>query len=236
MRGIDLVTLARGDDQPSLVARAYDRVLANAFTADEIPDREPFLESVALCTVVVALRDGDPVAVAVSDHDVMAPIGLLSYLAVDAAERSSGVGSHLMSHLRELWRNGSVEFVLGEVHDPRCWEESDSERPAARLRFYERHGAQLLSVPWIQPRLRAGGNRVGGMCLLVLHSREPSPAMPAQALDDWMRVYFAAAEGVTDPAADQDLDALLRRVDAHDPVRVLPISALEQVQPLSSSG
>jgi GNAT superfamily N-acetyltransferase len=231
---LELDVLARGADDPALVERAYRDVLAPSFTANEIPPSEQFTAEVANDTVVVGRRDGRIVAAAVTDAGVSAPVGLLSYLAVRPDQRGTGAGSSMMRQLREVWQSGIAEVVLGEVHDPRCWPEAEDERPSARLRFYERHGARLLTVPWVQPRLHDGGDRVEGMLLLVMWSRHHVDAVPALWIRGWTIDYFKSAEGVDESNGDPVLSALLARIDASDSASVVSISRLEALSVLDT--
>jgi hypothetical protein len=130
----------------------------------------------------------------------------------------------MMARLRERWSQGEAEVVLGEVHDPRRWPEGDDERPSARLRFYERHGARVLTVPWVQPRLREDGERVAGMVLLVWGRHGPPESVPAAWLRPWMTEYYLEAEGLDRPTDDPTVAALLARVDARDPIGVEAIT------------
>ena len=225
----ELVVLARGDDDDDLVERSYLEVLAPSFTDDEIPPLDEFLTEVAASSLLVATDQGEPTAVAVIDAEPDARLALLSYLAVRPGLRGTGVGSQMMDRLRDLWRKGDAEAVVGEVHDPRCWAESDDERPAARLRFYERNGARLLTVPWVQPRLRKSGQRVGGMVLLVWDGHAAHDSVPSDWMRDWMLDYYRSAEGTTDPTGDATVAALLARVGAVDPIPVRAVSDLVDV-------
>lgn len=219
----ELIVLDRGSDDPALVERAYRAVLAPSFTPDEIPPYEELLSDVAGSTVVVAVQGDEPVAAAISDAGTSSPVALLGYLAVRPDQRGTGIGSLLMSRLHALWGEGTAEVVLGEVHDPRCWPASEDERPADRLRFYERAGARLLAAPWVQPRLRGDGERVPGMLLLVMWARAGRASVPAAWVRDWTAAYYLLAEGLARPADDPVVARLVRRMEATDPI---PIGAI----------
>jgi hypothetical protein len=117
------------------------------------------------------------------------------------------------------WRRPSgPSVVLAEVHDPRHWPATGDERPSARLRFYARHGARLLDLAWIQPRLTPGGDRVEGMLLLVLAARPPALLDGGAALDGalvraWVEQQLRDAEGdaaLADPGFAEILAASRR--------------------------
>lgn len=207
-----LVTLAAAGDDPELLRRVYEEVLRPSFTADELPDRDEFVEGVGGDggdLVLVAL-DGDAIAgAAVTGPADPTSITLLSYLAATPGGRSRGVGSFLMGGLLDGWRSGRAMLVVAEVHDPRAHPVADDERPEDRLRFYARAGATVLG-PWVQPRLSPDVERVSGMLLLDLYRTEET--IPAGVLGDFAEGYFAVVEdGVpTDP----EYLELRRRLDA----------------------
>lgn len=230
-----IAVLARGGDDPELVARAYAAVLAPSFTDDELPPWEQFEAEVSGSAVLVATAGGEIVAAAVSDTGGGEPVGLLSHLAVRPDQRGTGTGSAVFDRLRSLWSAGDAAVVLGEVHDPRIWADAEDERPGARMRFYERHGARLLAVPWEQPELWPGGRRVPGMLLLVMGGRDQLDAVPSAWVATWMTEYYRSCEGIDASSGDPALDALLARVAAVDPIPVRAIVDLDDVEPLGGS-
>jgi GNAT superfamily N-acetyltransferase len=230
-----VVVVARGSDDRALVERAYHEVLAPSFTTDELPPDHEFVAEMDFATLVVALDGDAPVAAAVTGAGSRSPLALLSYLAVRPDQRGSGAGSRMMESLRSVWHASRADVVLGEVHDPRCWPDGADERPAARLRFYERHGARLLTVPWVQPRVRDDGDRVGGMLLLEMWSRHAPEAVPAAWVRSWTTDYFSLAEGLEVPSADPVVAALLARIDAVDPIAIRPIAEYVEMRVLEPS-
>lgn len=127
-----------------------------------------------------------------------------------------------------MWSSGEAQIVLGEVHDPRVWQETAEERPEPRLRFYERSGARLLGVPWLQPSVWKGGERVADMLLLVLGGETPRDTVPASWVMDWTVTYYETCEGSI-VAGDRDVERLLRRIGECDPIPVLDISDRDSV-------
>lgn len=227
-----MLTTRLAEMDPDLRSEVYATVLSPAFDVDELPGEDVFLEDYADAVAVVATRDGRPIGVGVTDGPDASPIALLSYLAVAADTRSTGVGSALMTGLSALWSEWGTPVVLGEVHDPRRWQEDEGERPAARLRFYERNGARLLMVPWVQPRLASTSGRVGGMLLLVMHSDPADRAeVPGAWMQEWVSGYYSSCEEPVDPEGDPTLRALLSRCAA-PAVPIADISALAELDPL----
>jgi hypothetical protein len=104
----------------------------------------------------------------VSDWYPAARVVLISYLAVRPGHRGTGIGGLLYRNGLARWsRDLSPELVLGEVQDMSNPASTAYGDPAARLRFYERFGAQALGIPYFQPALRPGTSRVFGMLLMV---------------------------------------------------------------------
>jgi hypothetical protein len=161
---------------------------------------------------------------------------LLAYLAVRPGARSKGTGGPLLKETIALWRERfAPRLVVVEVEHPGV-HTSDPERgdPVKRLRFYERAGARLLDLPYFQPRLFPGGNRVHGMLLLVLEV-DPSLVSP----DGARLVDSSSLRGLLDgysrefrrPPVDDspELVAFLDAMDAGDGIRILPVAAYQEI-------
>lgn len=214
-----------GVDSP-LLGAAYEELLVPAFPPHELMTREEMrggLES-GLLWVSAVVREGRPDGVAVAEWSPDSRVLLLSYLAVRRGLRSSGIGGALMEEVRGGWQERVrplltlVEFEHPAAHT------GDAERgdPSARLRFYARHGARALDLPYFQPRLRPGARRVPGM-LLALLAAAPElagrPSVPSEPVRAFMAEYFQQCEGGVpdDPAA-----AALFAAMGPDGIRLLP--------------
>jgi hypothetical protein len=142
----------------------------------------------------VLLHMGQPVAVMLgewyADHRVL----LLAYLAVARESRGAGAGTRLVRSVLPSWYADVPDaLVLAEVDDPGAWpEHPDLADPRARLRFYDRHGAQLLPMRYFQPSLRPGSPRVTGMFLLRL---DHSSRVSSDLLPKFLTEYFTICEG-----------------------------------------
>ena len=233
--GIELVEIADPQAQPDLVQQVFDDVLRPSFDEDELPSVDVLMQGKSdgyEQTLIVASDADGPAAAAVYGRQSHHPVGLLSYLAARPGERGRGLGGRVLARLTAIAVASDVGVVLGEVHDPRFHAESEDERPRARLRFYERHGARVLDAPFVQPRLSDGTERVRDMLLLVLHARPEvlSEGVPAEWIDQWCRTYFVDEEG--NEPDDDEYRALVGRWRGRDRVPVVPVSAFESVQPL----
>jgi hypothetical protein len=81
----------------------------------------------------------------------------------------------------------------------------------ARVRFYERHGARALPLPYVMPALSPGTKRVPGLMLMVLGGADVPPgAVTADGghVASFLAEYFEEFEGPARPG-DSELDLLL---------------------------
>ena len=228
---LEIVEVAGSGDHGFLRA-VYDTVLRPSFPTTELDMFEAFARDLAESpdgAVLVAMDADQPVG-AVVDHPMPhLGLGLLSYAASRPGLRGRGIGATLMAALRTRWRNGPVEFVVAEVEDPRLHPETTENAPGARLRFYEREGADLLMVPWVQPGL-GGRERVPGMLLLRVWSRAPARSVPSSTLVHWAESYYESEEGTI--PSDETFLALRARLTEFPEVEASPIDRLSALRPL----
>ncbi|WP_238146866.1 hypothetical protein [Ornithinimicrobium murale] len=105
--------------------------------------------------------------------------------------------------------------------------------PNARLRFYERHGARALDLPYFQPPI-GDGEPVHGMLLLALHvegslistgsegvDRLPGHGLVADAIDSIL--------GEPAPEGDGPAAARLRGAAAAPAVGLVPLEDYQRV-------
>ncbi|WP_240958147.1 N-acetyltransferase [Streptomyces barkulensis] len=231
-----VVDVADGDP---LLETLYDDLLVPSFPPDELETLEWVRGGLAGGGVAVSavLDDaGVPEAVAVGEWDAAGRVLLLSYLTVRPRSRSGGLGGLLMGVVAGAWQERFRPLLtLAEVEHPLA-HEADGERgdPAARLRFYARHGARALDIPYFQPALRPGAERVHGMLLLVLarasgtEGERPDTVDPGPVrsfLEDYL---LSGEEHRADGPVLRMRDALARpggvRLLPLDDVRALPLS------------
>lgn len=236
--GIELVEITDPAAQPELLRATFDAVLRPSFSTDELPSIDVLARGDAdgqAQTIIVAVDAAGPAGAAVYDRPAEFPIGVLSYLASRPGERGRGLGGRLVTRLVELASASTVEIVLGEVHDPRWYAETEDERPTDRLRFYARQGATALGVPWVQPRL-GDGERVRDMLLLALYSRPGlvESGVPATWLSTWTEQYYLAEEGRV--PSDDEYVALISRMNEEPTIPLIEISRVDAVRRLSIAG
>jgi GNAT superfamily N-acetyltransferase len=228
-----------GLDSP-LLGAVYEELLVPAFPPHELMTRQELgaaLES-GLLWISAVVREGRPDGAAVAEWSPGSGVLLLAYLAVRRGVRSSGIGGALMDEVRGGWQERVRPLLtLAEIEHPAA-HTADAERgdPSARLRFYARHGARALDLPYFQPSLRPGAPRVPGM-LLALLAAAPElagrPTVPAEPVRAFMTEYFQQCEGGVpdDPAAAALFAAMVPRG-----IRLLPTDDAEALPPPVSPG
>jgi GNAT superfamily N-acetyltransferase len=221
---------------PAALAVLYQRLLIPAFPPDELVGLADIVEGVAAgSTDVLAGWDGaTPVAVAVGDRYPGSGVVLLSYLATDPDARSRGLGRALLDAALARWvERFDPPLVLAEVEDPGHHRVTPYGDPRARLRFYARASAVALDLPYLQPALRPGAERVRHLLLLALRvapeTRRGAHAVDAGPVLGYLREVFATSEGgVPD---DDEVRRLVRAAERPDGVPVLPLDRAGSAQP-----
>lgn len=239
--GLRMVHVGDGDD--ALLSRVYRDLLLAYFPANELESfdelRSGLAKDLRLVTTIVN-EDSLPVAVAVGDWSPESGVLLLAYLAVHADARSSGLGGWLMEEVSGGWqRRFGPRLTLTELEHPLAHESDEVlGDPVARLRFYARCGGSALDVPYFQPALGSGMDRVYGMLLVMLSggadADERSGAeVPTGPVREFMERYFLDTEG----AIPVDLPArrLWQAMDRPGGIPLLPLTDVRRL-PLSVPG
>ncbi|CAN7235835.1 GNAT family N-acetyltransferase [Knoellia sp. LjRoot47] len=158
--------LSAADD----IRAVHEQLLTPAFPPEELETVEWMLERAAAGQLTIRVLDRDGPA-AVSVTETLGPTGsvLLDYFATRSDLRGTGLGSALLGDMLAVVRERNhPRLILAEVERPDRHPSSPGHGdPAARLRFYRRHGARALDLPYFQPAL-GSGPPVHGMLLLVL--------------------------------------------------------------------
>jgi GNAT superfamily N-acetyltransferase len=215
-----------GPDSP-LLDVVYDELLVPAFPAHELvtpAELRAGLES-GLLWISAVVREGRPDGAAIAEWSPQSGVLLLGYMVVRQDLRSSGIGGALMAELLTGWQERVHPLLtLAEIEHPAV-HTPDGEHgdQVARLRFYARHGARVLDLPYFQPSLRPGSARVPGMLLGVLATAPEladAAAVPSEPLRIFMTEYFEQTEGRVpdDPATTALFDAM-----APGGIKVLPM-------------
>ena len=181
--------------------------------------------------IIVALDTDGPAAAAVYGRTIDSPGRVCRYLAARPGERGTRARRPVLSPVCRRSAASTVHVVLGEVHDPRFYAETSDEQPTARLRFYERHGAERCGA-LVQPRLSDGTHRVLDMLLLALYASPDlvEHGVPSSWIAEWTEHYFVAEEGAVPD--DPDYEALVGRMVAEPAIDLIPVSRVETVERL----
>ena len=176
---------------PEMLDAVISEVLTESFSSDETGTVADLTERIrAGAYQVTALTDFDQVAaVAVTEDDPSSGVTLLAYLAARPGLRGHGHGGELLDGMRRRWSSEGA-FVVAELHDPTVWPVTDTDDPPARIRFYARHGAEVLDCTWTQPPLSASTAAVPHMLLAVLARPTGGGEVPSGPIAAWARRYM----------------------------------------------
>ncbi|MEW2132274.1 GNAT family N-acetyltransferase [Streptomyces sp. NPDC005435] len=215
-----------------LLDEIYDDVFRPSFSFDELSPRRELAGALARGEAVVTAvvdDDGRPVAAAAGEWSPQTRVLLLSYVAVRPGVRSRGYGARLMDAVGGSWQERFRPLVtLVEFEHPLA-HGSDPKRgdPAARFRFYARHGARALALPYFQPALGGRRKRIYGMvlaavCVTPEARGERDGTVAAGPVRGFLTDYFLTTEEKvpTDPAARR----LWRAVDARGGIPLLDLA------------
>ena len=185
---------------PDQLRTLYESILEPSFPPSELESLGTLTSRMLDGKVTIYAVESEEGRLAVAVTEPLSPSSavLLSYFATRADQRGRGVGSDLYRNVLSSVREpGRPSMVLVEVERPdRHPGDGEHGDPTARLRFYGRHGARVLDLPYFQPAIADGGERVYGMLLLALWFH------PAGLSADGARLTEASGIG---PAVDSIL-------------------------------
>lgn len=216
-------------------------VLAPSFPPDELTspdDLRAGLASGELTAYGVQQQDGQVVAGIVASWSRATQVLLVDYLALAPGHRGGGVGGRLLDRSLAGWREElHPVLALAEVEHPGQHPVHPTHGdPAARLRFYARHGARALALPYFQPGIGGPGSpRVPAMLLMALGTDPGADAVPAPAVRDFLLEHLRECEGTVadDGAVGRLLEAAsgarVPLVDTSDAeaLATVPVAVLE---------
>lgn len=227
------------------LASLWHDVLAPSFPAEELTTFEDLRAGCrsGAQTAYGVERGGRVTAGIVASWSPGTRVLLVDYLAIAPGGRGGGLGGRLLDRSVAAWRAAlGPAVVLAEVEHP-AHHSAHAEHgdPAARLRFYARHGARVLVLPYFQPGMRGPGSpRVPAMLLVALDA-DDAPAgraptsVPADPVRRFLAEHLLECEGTLagDAATRCLLDAAASdRVPTVDPadavaLAAIPVSVLE---------
>ncbi|WP_256839068.1 GNAT family N-acetyltransferase [Ornithinimicrobium faecis] len=222
---------------PTELHEVYAALLAPSFPPSELVPTDWLIDGVAsgAVSVLVTEDESGPVAIAVTEPLEPSPAVLLTYFATRADRRGQGVGSQLFDAMvTAVQERTHAPLLVAEVERPdRHAGSPEFGDPSARLRFYGRHGARALDLPYFQPPI-GDGDPVHGILLLALHvdaglvttgpggaTGLPGPGLVSEAIDSIL--------GDPPPAGDGPAAAALRAAAATPTVQVISLEDYQQV-------
>ncbi|MFG1809242.1 N-acetyltransferase [Streptomyces sp. NPDC049040] len=217
-------------DNGPLLESLYTDVLSPSFPPDELETAEWLRSGVADGTLLVAAavdQGGSAVGAAIGQWSPGARTLLLVYLAVLPGSRSGGTGGLLLGEVTGTWQQRlRPRATFAEIEHPLANSASTAHGdPAARLRFYARHGARALDIPYFQPSLRPGSARVYGMLLTVLFlAPECAGAGAGTVAPDVVRAFLDESYQEAAPGDDPASLALRHALDRPEGVPLLPLT------------
>lgn len=194
------------------MSRIYEELLFPSFPADELADRDYFVQSWRRGAIhVTALADdvGNPVSVAIGWQEGVSGVVLLEWLAVRPDARGSGAGGAVLRRALDTWDASlAPPLIVGEVEHPSFVSACPAHgNPAKRVHFYEKAGARALDVPYFQPPIREGGARVPLMLVAFrVDGGAPDTTVPAVPLRSWLE------HRLVDEPRDRCVDEVFRSV------------------------
>jgi len=127
--------------------------------------------------------------------------GLVTYMVVAPAARGQGLGEQLLRAASKALYDGGAPAVFGEVldHGVLAREHGDFAAASAargRLERFQRWGARIAEVRYVQPALAPGLHRDRDLLLIVLAGEEPVPAdLPEEVVRGFLEELYAVTEG-----------------------------------------
>lgn len=208
-RVVDLATMA-DSDRRKLLDEAHEQILMPAFPSNEMTPlgvlQQMWAGTPPRLAVHAALDSrGKPVGCAVAQWFPRSTALLFAYLAVRAGWRGGGIGTSLITRAVQDWAvTYRPALLVAEVEDPRVYPCTPDQDPLARLRLYERLGARLLELRYVQPEVNPGAGRVRDLLLVAQECSAGVMAAPsgvvevsAAAVLAFLNEYYRDCEGET---------------------------------------
>lgn len=106
--------------------------------------------------------------------------GLLTYMVVAPRARGQGIGKALVDDALAVLHDAPA--VYGEVNDPETQLREPVDVATKRLAMFERWGARVVAMRYVQPALADG--LVPDATLRLIAWRDDSPALAARFVDE----------------------------------------------------
>lgn len=143
---------------------------------------------------------------------------LITYIAVDAEFQRKGVGSKLLTSGVDLVREAintnlqrQVNAIFFEANNP-IETESDYMSPWDRLAFFSKIGAKYIDIPYVQPSLGEGKERVRNLFLCCFPIDEGADYLHKKVISDFLHSFYKEL-GVMYPELDTDMQDMQMKLD-----------------------
>jgi GNAT superfamily N-acetyltransferase len=202
---IDLVAI-EGTDHPGLVEEFHRGLYSEAFSAQAEP-LDAWLRALrgeAPYRMFVQLARAEQTIVGGITYELYprSRCGFVTYMVVASQSRRSGLGRRLLDEATRSLYEQAARAVFGEVNDPRTREgktHETADEKWQRLERFQRWGARVVEVPYVQPALGAGLERDRGLCLVAFGAQDRS--LPGTLVADFYDELYAATEAGPPPCA-----------------------------------
>jgi GNAT superfamily N-acetyltransferase len=187
-----LVSLAAGDPRIDAFHRG---IYWDAFAAQHEPvtSWHAALRGEAAYELRIDLAlDGEAIAAGItSERYPRSGCGLVTYLTVAPAYRRLGLGERLLKAATVNLRG--APFVVGEVNDPERATHEPADEAWSRLRRFQRWGARVADVRYVQPSLGDGLARDRDLLLIVFPPFPPT--ISGSTLRSFLEEFYESTEG-----------------------------------------
>jgi predicted N-acetyltransferase YhbS len=231
------VTIEKLDyaDGPA-VTEFYETVMRPNFSADELETQDSITEGMRegrTYALIARTAPGAIVGGVVGDWFADSQVMLFSYIAVPEKLRGSGIGRQLLAAAHRIWTLELTPLlIVGEVEDPRYYQDTGFGDPVKRVALYESTGSRSLPVPYFQPALRPGTDRVPHLLLMVFGGSAHqlgSERVDGAVVERFLKAYFELCEG---PPRDDDAEYHALIAACRQPGG-LPLLLFKDLPPLS---
>ncbi len=127
--------------------------------------------------------------------------GLVTYMVVAPEARGQGLGERLLRDAAQALYAGGAPVVFGEVVMPDVVSRDHGDFEGAtvarkRIERFQRWGARVAQVRYVQPALGPELHRDGELMLIVLAGEAPLPAdVPGEVVRAFVEELYAVTEG-----------------------------------------
>lgn len=188
------------------------RIYDDTFPSTEREPRDVIRKSLrmGIGIAIRGQRSGRTIAIATLHLLRDPPVAFLVYLALDEHARGRGDGGRLFEFAfgvaRDATQSGEIRGMVWEVEIPqRAASNVEREQRERRIRFFERHGGQLLTGPYLQPPV----DRIAPVPMRLMYRPSDDARIDAPATASLIRAIYFEKYGNVNGIAHDVLGELL---------------------------